>query len=666
VILAWAVLVAAAPAAVEIPRAEKLVRIVELEDRRTVGDGALERLLADPDRGVRRRAALAAGRIGDAAMVSPLVERMNDAEPEVRQMSAFALGLIGDRAALERLRASLADPEPVVRARSAEAIGRLGDVRAAAELARFVVAAAPKTLPAVIRGDDPGSAADPWLELRLGLFALVRLKDPAAATAALLVDGRSRFDWWAATWAAMRLERPELRPVLVAAASSSDPLSRLFAARGLGALKDAGAYDLLAGLTRDKDEGVAVSALRALAALGDPRAVPIAAAALRSKSLTVVLEGLRALAALPPDASLRPRIMEYVGHAEPSARGAALRALARIDREDFGLVLAGQDLDPSFAVRAEIAGALADAGDPTSLGILQGMLKDPDPRVLPAVLEALRKAQGADAVATLREHLEHADFAVRAAAAEGLTALKATGESASLAAAYRRSLPDTDIDARLALVAALALQKDERARSTLRTAASEDPSRVVRERAAAALRAMSEEAPAPGPEPIGRPHADYRVAMAPYEPVGAEVFTPRVFIHTDRGKIEIHLNVLEAPLYSAAFMDLARRGFYDGLTFHRVVPNFVIQGGDPRGDGNGGPGYTFRDEIGEKPYGRGAVGIALSGKDTGGSQLFITHVPTPHLDGAYTIIGQVASGMDVVDKIRVGDVIERVEVWSGR
>ncbi|HEV7503172.1 MAG TPA: peptidylprolyl isomerase, partial [Vicinamibacteria bacterium] len=102
------------------------------------------------------------------------------------------------------------------------------------------------------------------------------------------------------------------------------------------------------------------------------------------------------------------------------------------------------------------------------------------------------------------------------------------------------------------------------------------------------------------------------------------------------------------------------------LTFHRVVPGFVIQGGDPRGDGNGGPGFALRDEFGERPYGRGVVGMALSGKDTGGSQLFITLAPAPHLDGRYTVFGWVASGMDVADKIRPGDVIEKVEAWTGR
>ncbi len=123
---------------------------------------------------------------------------------------------------------------------------------------------------------------------------------------------------------------------------------------------------------------------------------------------------------------------------------------------------------------------------------------------------------------------------------------------------------------------------------------------------------------------------------------------------------------MEAPLAAQSFMSLSRRGFFNGLTFHRVVPGFVIQGGCPRGDGNGGPGYSLRCELSERPYGRGSVGMALSGKDTGGSQFFITHVPTPQLDAGYALVGQVAAGMEVVDRIRPGDVIQRVEIWDGR
>jgi len=656
---------ASAPAHSE-TRIGKMGRILALEDQRA-GGGEIERYLRDPDRGVRRRAALAAGRIGDSSAVLALVELMNDGEPEVRQMSAFAMGLIGDRLAAERLTASLKDSDATVRARAAEALGRIGDPRAAGEVARMVLEATPKGAPLVtVRGDDPGSATDPWLELRLGLFALARLKDVKVAEAVLLQGGKPRFDWWAAVWTAMRLESATLRPVLVAAASSDDPLSRALAARGLGALKDAADVEVLASLSRDVDESVAVAALRALAVAGDPRGVSAAAAALASNSLTLKWDALQALASLPPERSLRAKVVSYVGHERPWMRAAALRALARIDRDDFALVLSGLDPDPDWSVRAALATALGEAGTEVSVGILFAMLKDEDPRVLPSVLEAMRKARGSDASDTLRRHLDHPDFAVRAAAAEGLAALKTTGLTPALAACYRRSLGDPEIDARVALVEALAVQLDDAARAAMRSVVQGDPSRVVRGRAAAALKALGETPPPVGPEGADRPPLDYREAMAPYEPFpGGRLYTPRAFIHTKLGRIEIHLDIVQAPLASARFINLARRGFYDGLTFHRVVPGFVTQGGCPRGDGNGGPGYALRSEVGQRPYGRGVVGMALSGKDTGGSQFFITLAPSPQLDGGYTAFGSVASGMDVIERIRPGDVIEKIEIWDG-
>jgi cyclophilin family peptidyl-prolyl cis-trans isomerase len=113
------------------------------------------------------------------------------------------------------------------------------------------------------------------------------------------------------------------------------------------------------------------------------------------------------------------------------------------------------------------------------------------------------------------------------------------------------------------------------------------------------------------------------------------------------------------------FVALARRGFFDGLSFHRVVPDFVIQAGDPRGDGEGGPGHTIRDELNQRPYLRGTLGMALDWADTGGSQFFITQSPQPQLDAKYTVFGRVLSGMDVVDRTQPGDIIRRVRVWDG-
>ena len=134
---------------------------------------------------------------------------------------------------------------------------------------------------------------------------------------------------------------------------------------------------------------------------------------------------------------------------------------------------------------------------------------------------------------------------------------------------------------------------------------------------------------------------------------------------TDRGTIELELNVIDAPVTADNFAGLVQRGFYDGLTFHRVVPNYIVQGGDPRHDTEGGPGYTLRDELNQVPFLRGTVGMARDWADTGGSQFFITLSPQPHLDGRYTAFAKVVAGMDVVDQLRQGDEISRVLVWDG-
>jgi cyclophilin family peptidyl-prolyl cis-trans isomerase/HEAT repeat protein len=648
---------------------QKLARLLALEDERSAGGGELAAYLADPDRSVRWRAALAAGRVADAALVPALVTRLNDAEPEVRQVSAFALGLIGDRAASERLLAALQDPDAQVKARAAEALGRLGDARAAPEIVRAVLQSLPSSATALaIRGDDAGNPRDPWLLARLGLFALTRLKDVRSAEALLLLEsGQPRFDWWAAAWTALRLEAPSLKPVLLGATRSTDALTRSLGARGLGALKDASAFETLAGLTRDGDRAVAVAALRALASLGDPRGATPVAGVLRSGDPVLLREALLAVSALPPDRNLRASVMAQVGHLRPAVRAAALPALSRVDGDDFALVLATLEPDPVWFVRSGLAAALGAAADEASLALLHGMLQDEDARVLPSVLHALRQRRGAEAADILLKHLEHPDLGVRASAAENLAALPRPGSSEALLAAYRRARGEADLEARLALLAALGAQKDAAAGEALREAAGSDPSRAVRQKAASILAGLGQQAPPPGVEAVRRPYADYREAMAPYDPSpGRAVYTPRAFLHLKRGVVEIHLDVVSAPLTTRSFVELAERGFFDGLTFHRVVPNFVVQGGDPRGDGHGGPGYSLRCEIGEVPYGRGAVGMALSGRDTGGSQFFITLQPQPHLDGGYTLFGRVAAGMEVVDQIEPGDVIERVVVWTGR
>ncbi|MFO8037678.1 MAG: peptidylprolyl isomerase [Anaerolineales bacterium] len=139
-------------------------------------------------------------------------------------------------------------------------------------------------------------------------------------------------------------------------------------------------------------------------------------------------------------------------------------------------------------------------------------------------------------------------------------------------------------------------------------------------------------------------------------------------MQTGKGEIHLELYPQHAPKTVNNFVFLAENGFYDGITFHRVVDDFVIQGGDPTGTGRGGPGYQFEDELEGNPlkHEKGVISMANAGPNTNGSQFFITHSPQPHLDGKHTVFGEVVEGQDVVDSIQEGDVIQKVVIEEGK
>ena len=139
---------------------------------------------------------------------------------------------------------------------------------------------------------------------------------------------------------------------------------------------------------------------------------------------------------------------------------------------------------------------------------------------------------------------------------------------------------------------------------------------------------------------------------------------PRVEMKTNKGTMTLELFEKDAPGTVKNFLDLTNKGFYNGLSFHRVIKNFMIQGGCPRGDGTGGPGYKIKCEINPNKHQRGSLSMAHAGRDTGGSQFFICHSPQPHLDGQHTVFGKVVEGLDVVDKIEKGDVMQEVRLLT--
>jgi cyclophilin family peptidyl-prolyl cis-trans isomerase len=338
-----------------------------------------------------------------------------------------------------------------------------------------------------------------------------------------------------------------------------------------------------------------VAAAIAVESLDDPRWVPLFAARFDGDCL---------LALAHDRAAGRIELIERCDGDQRRKKVLAARALGEM-RSNRLVELQALARDADGAVRSAAAEALGKRTG--SDAILIELVNDPEPSVV---------SVAADAVAEKR--IAGAPIAERLAGLSGPDAIEAIQSLAGAAAALK---------VRAAIPALVRLAGDENA--------------AIRLAAKNALAELGEAAP----------HKDQRSARRAPRPDAL------VRLQTARGPILIRLFGRDAPGTVENFLRLVKRRFYDGLTFHRVVPDFVAQGGDPRGDGSGGPGWNIRCEVNPRRYREGSVGMALSGPDTGGSQFFIALSPQPHLDGRYTLFGEVAEGMATVRALREGDAI---------
>jgi cyclophilin family peptidyl-prolyl cis-trans isomerase len=680
----------AAPVATPATWEQKLAWIVRLEDQRLlrepnppapsvvraavgnqpavlgpVAPADLLELLRDKEPRVRRRAALAAGRVGLPDAIPALAERLGDDESEVRQMAAFALGLIGDGGARGALLQALTSPDPVLQGRAAEALGLIGNKADAPAIGTMLQAHVRAGVLNGIGADELGHPLAPPVEAaRLALFALARLGVYEPLASAVLVDGQPQARWWPVAYALQRVGDARAAPALSALLSTPGRYTGSFAIRGLAAAKATQEIPRLRTIVEERklDAAVVLQALRGLATLRDAGALPLLTRLVADTSQEPWLrhEAMTAFAAIC-DEQASEQLADMLSSPEPFVRAQAARALARVAPGDFTLALSGLDADPDWTVRVAQAAALGALPEGAGVPRLMLMADDADQKAFPAVMAALvaAKAPRAKDVALVR--LQASDFMTRAAAAQALADLKAVDAVPTLWSAYQAAAAEPTYVARGALLAAIHRLDPQAARPLLESALG-DRDWALRVRAADLLResgaAAAAERMRPATAGADVDSADWRALVAP-------AFSPHAYIETDKGTIEIELAVLDAPLTARNFATLARKGFFTGLTFHRVVGDFVIQGGDPRGDGEGGPGYTIRDEINQRPYLRGAVGMALDWRDTGGSQFFITHSPAPHLDGRYTVFGHVVTGMEVVDRIQPGDRVRQVRIRDG-
>lgn len=658
-------------------------RIIQLEDERNLNRGELEKYLQAASPAVRERAALAIGRIGDKRGTAALIELLqSEKDVAVQATAAFALGEMEDAAAVPALLAFLEPGKfPIsVRARPVEALGKIASVPANVELlGKATIEQISNRLLEQLPNPEFTLTADKKPTASLTITALMRVR-PTTAVEPLtqqLKSGDADIRAQAAN-ALARIRQPiaSAVPTLLEGLNDSDHNVRANAARALGVSKDARAVEPLTKLLGDKNEQVQVSAIRALAAIGDKRAVePLldlgkkldALVKSGTDSENLLLEVISALHGLKDDRALP--FLRQLRQQGPYGEWPELEiALARFGEQEFFQPSTDRllfDLNDSKRV-ANLAQGMGELRTEQSKELLLWLLDRhewasksdaEEGGNIPTLLHALAKHKPVTLPFLLRTYLLHSDEAVRATAANLIAETTDDKNFTALVGGWLRSEHDKGNDAKLAILRALAKYKTPQAIDAVK-AALPDKDHFVRLQAVSLLKQMGagDFSSAIGTIKTGHDKLFYqRVAARMNKKVTAT-------LHTYKGVVTMELFPAEAPITVESFITLARKGYFNNVTFHRVVPNFVIQGGDPQGTGEGGPGYQIRCEVNTKVYGRGALGMALSGKDTGGSQFFITHSPQPHLDGGYTVFGQVTKGMEVVDRIARGDRIEKIVV----
>ena len=651
---------------------EALARISDWEDSRSLGEGQLS-AWAQGQRGsaVRARALRALARIQDPSTMELVLVGLNAPEPEVRDEAAFAAGQLAlsweplpDEAKAqltEALRAAEAtEADSTVRRTLLESFSKLGTPGAVQRL--------------IERLGDTREGVAGRAALALGVAgrrspALAEV--PIEKVAPLLAASQSVETRYGATYLLVYLKRPAALEYLRQCVSDASPEVRALCAKGFPDVAGQPEASLLGRLLEDPEARVAAEAARSLAKLSAKCGAECPSLdALRALKLQVraVAAGdsraghaLLAVAQQGLPAAGRPVLEELRGVIRQAPHGGSAVALddlawldcrlaAAMDRQVGALAEVLRCGDGRVSEARRLALGLREvAQTPGQAGAKEAVawLRHPDARVRLAAVTAVDEQPVPEALEPLRALMREEDLVVAAAAASVVGKMKAAEALPEVQALAARVPQEPDM-AELVAGALVALEGKE-AEAVLRTWLGH-PHANVRRVAAEALTGLT-----------GQPVRSSRVALAqgtfrpPEAPEGA-----KLTFQTNKGDFTVALDTREAPRTSGNLYALAGKGYFRNITFHRVVPDFVAQGGDPRGDGEGGPGYSIRCEMTRRAYTRGVIGMALAGKDTGGSQFFFTHTPQPHLDGRYTSFGEVVSGMEVVDRLLEGDVILEV------
>jgi cyclophilin family peptidyl-prolyl cis-trans isomerase/HEAT repeat protein len=647
--------------------------IERAEIARAANSTILAEATRDPAPDRRARAALAIGRIQAAEDTALLIPLLQDSDRDVRMAAAFAIGQQGlnsaarpDAKAIAALESALADAaaDAALRARIVEAIGKQASAESESMLAAVLTedealevrtqaahALMRRRFVPLLRGEVE-EAAD-WNAAASDAL-IAALRDEADEVREAAAHALSRYPWATAV------------PALSGVLGDTRETVRVFAVRSIGRSGTAADGESVVPALQDSSAKVRYQAVTALARLERPDLLP---GALRDDASPFVRAAYLTAVADDDSPAVRELVRSFQKDASATVRSAALAAhAAGGDSEALEAIQAHAEatgsLDRMAAANAADTWreAVGEKGEDTSEAktLLLQLAADSDANVIATALRGLRPwLDREDVLKTLDTVLADQRLAVRGTAASLLDELDADERASRIEKCWQISAGVEWVEVRETLVDALAslLEEDahkEAALYRLKTIQQNDPQSSVRDRARAA--AGEEDSS----ESVHTPPA----FVERWNPDTLERFSnpPVVRMETTRGSFRIETYPYAAPIHTANFIGLVRDGFYDGLLWHRVVPNFVVQGGDPTGTGWGGPGYALPDEIHPASYLQGALGMPKAGKDTGGGQLFFSLLPTPHLDGNYTVFGRIIEGLDVIDEIEVGDRILSAKV----
>jgi cyclophilin family peptidyl-prolyl cis-trans isomerase/HEAT repeat protein len=650
------VVVPAEPVELGAAHVATLAELLRMEDLRALDTVLVERGISSAHPEVRGRAALAAGRLRNRAAVPFLLRALADGNPTVRTRAAFALG-------------ELADSTPANAAAIAGALGHIAlhDVaapatEAAASLGRIGTAHSRVFIDSLLT--VPRLDAQVRNEALLAAWRLPRDTGTIARIARWISspDAETR---WRAAYALGRNGAAAGLPAAMRIVNDPDPRVRSNAVRLLrgpvadtAGIRDAAFAAALAAV-RDSHPHVRINAIATLASFRDnARTTPALIERLLDSDGNVAFAAATALAGVrdPASASALRSAVTNAALAD-GVRTAALTGLLAVDPPAAASIALQWTDSTRWILRFHALRALGPMPWAEKARALERLARDENVMVATAALGRIVADSAADARRVFIDRLASANPYIRAAAARGLGGRSGAADIDILLQAYQAARRDSVRDAAVAIVDALG--------RIGRTGVPVDRSFYLRfgqfgpPADVTLYRAIINR--------IGTPPANWPVPTAPaVTPRPMEFYTdivrryvvnvlngqrpPRAVITTIHGDIELELAAADAPLTVHNFLSLIESGYYVNARWHRVVPNFVIQDGE-RGDGSGGPGYSIRDEINPLRYDRGALGMALSGPDTGSSQWFITHSPQPHLDGGYTVFGRVINGMDAVDRV---------------